>query len=53
MLNYVNSNLCSTIKRDEQRQEMGSLHQPGGTKNRAPIHPIQSFLYTKNTNPSP
>jgi hypothetical protein len=32
MLNYVNSNLCSTIKRDEQRQEMGSLHQPGGTK---------------------
>ncbi|KAJ7004872.1 hypothetical protein NC653_009646 [Populus alba x Populus x berolinensis] len=53
MLNYVNSNLCSTIKRDEQRQEMGSLHQPGATKNRAPFHPTQSFLYTKNTNPSP
>ncbi|KAJ6934368.1 hypothetical protein NC651_009417 [Populus alba x Populus x berolinensis] len=33
---------------------MGSLHQPGGTKNRArPIHPTQSFLYTTNTNPSP
>ncbi|KAJ7004878.1 hypothetical protein NC653_009651 [Populus alba x Populus x berolinensis] len=29
MLNYVNSNLCSTIKRDEQRQEMG---EPSSTR---------------------